>query len=158
MLLNRNSSKRWSASALMLLLLNAVGASAQSSTSRPNNAAVQDRVTVTEAFLKEAEKAIADLERLRAVSAAQAEALTAKDAQIAALRSLLDVQRQISEDWKAAAMQRKDALATTDKLIATYDARILQLEKDLGAARRSRNRWAVVGVVVGAALGLFAAK
>lgn len=131
---------------------------AQSSNSPPSTASNQKRVTVDEDFLKAAEKAIADRDRLQAVSEAQAEALTAKDAQIAALRSLLDVQRQISEDWKAAAMQRKDALATTDKLIATYDARVLQLEKDLGAARRSRNRWAVVGVVVGAALGLFAAK
>lgn len=118
----------------------------------------QKPVTVDAEFLKAAQIAIAERDKFKAVSEAQAEALTAKDQQIAALRALLQIQESISTSWKNAATERKDAIQTDDKLIKFYDQRIIQLQDERDSARRSRSTWAVGGLVLGAALALFATK
>jgi hypothetical protein len=107
------------------------------------------KVLVDIEFLKAAEIAIADRDRLKVVSEGQAEALMAKDQQIAALRGLLQLEKQISTDWKEAATARKDALKTDDKLILTYDKRIAELQAERDASRRANKLWGFAGVVLG---------
>jgi hypothetical protein len=142
---------------LLLMLVNGSLAYGQSSASSPRPATDQ-KVVVDQEFLIEAEKAIADRQRLQAVTAAQAEALTAKDQQIAALRGLLQIQQQISADWKEAATARKDALKTDDKLILQYDKRVAELQAERDAAKRNGRLFAVGGFVFGVLAGVFAAK
>jgi hypothetical protein len=142
----------------MLMLANAIPAYGQSSASPQRPATEQQKILVDQAFLIEAEKAIADRQRLQAVTAAQAEIILAKDQQIAALRGLLQVQQQISQDWKSAATARADALKVDDRLLIQYDKRIAQLQSDLAAAKRN-GRWVSAGAfVLGAALAVLAGR
>src|SRR5688572_5172108 len=118
-----NSIKKSLSLALIFLSVSATTASGQSLTSnphlatRPRTVTQQKKVTVDEEFLKAAELAIAERDRFKAESDAKTEVINAKDAQINALKGLLDVQKLISKEWQESAGARKAVISIDDKLI-----------------------------------------
>src|SRR5688572_10328907 len=125
-----NSTKRLLSLALIFLSVTGISASGQnliyppSLASRPRTVTQQKKISVDEDFLKAAELAIAERDKFKSQSEAKDEVIAAKDAQINALKGLLDIQKLISSEWQTAAGARKSALTIDDKLIAKYDTEI----------------------------------
>lgn len=111
---------------------------------------------VDQEFLKAAQLAIAERDLFKAKSEAQLEIIASKDAQINALKGLLDVQKLISKEWQESAVARKAVISIDDKLIAKYDNEIIQLRNDRDQARRANKYWGAGGFVLGAVLAIFA--
>lgn len=116
----------------------------------------QKQILVDEEFLKAAQLAVAERDRYKAESDAKTEIINAKDAQINALKGLLDVQKAISANWQEAATARKSALAIDDRIILTFEKRVAELQAERDSARRNNKVWGAVGLVFGAGLALFA--
>jgi hypothetical protein len=112
-------------------------------------------VAVDEDFLKEVQRQAAERDKFKSQADALTEVVTAKDAQIAALRGLLQIEQQISADWKTSALARKDALKTDDKLILQFEKREAQLQSDLAAAKRNGRLYGVGGFVAGVLVAVF---
>jgi hypothetical protein len=102
--------------------------------------------------------AIAERDLFKAESLAKDEVITAKDAQINALRGLLDLEKRISADWQTAATARKAVITTDDKMIALYDQQIIKLNERVAKAESAKLKWGFGGTVLGAALVLLARK
>lgn len=103
-------------------------------------------------FLKKVEIIIAERDKFKSTSEAQAEQISAQLDQINALRALLQIQKTISGEWQTAAEARKSALAIDDKLLAKYDQEVLRLRGERDSAR-SRHKWyAAGGFIFGALL------
>lgn len=100
--------------------------------------------------------AIAERDLLKAKSEAQLEVIASKDAQINALKGLLDIQKLISQNWQEAATARKSALEIDSKLIRNYDQQIIELRNERDTARRNNKLFGVVGLAAGIGLALFA--
>jgi hypothetical protein len=116
------------------------------------------QVLVDTEFLKTAEIALAERDRFKAESLAKDEVILAHLAQINALRGLLQIQTQISNDWKESATARKAVIATDDKIISLYDQQILKLNERVAKAESAKLKWGFAGTVLGAALVLLARK
>jgi hypothetical protein len=155
-MLKRNLIRKFSLLIALFLTVNATSVCAQSSGSGQQPANKQ--VLVDAEFLKEVEIKLAEREKFKSQSEAKDEVIAGKDAQIAALRGLLQVEKLISTDWKESALARKDALKTDDKLILQYDKRVAELQAERDSARRNGRLYAVGGVIVGVLAGVFAAK
>jgi hypothetical protein len=154
-MLNRNSMKRCSLLMLMLTLASVTTVYGQSSGSSQRPAS-SPKILVDAEFLKAAEIAIAERDKFKSQSETKDEVITAKDAQINALRALLQLQTQISADWKEAATARKDALKVDDKLLLQYDKRVAELQAERDSARRNNKVWGAAGLVIGAAVAILA--
>lgn len=102
------------------------------------------------------EKALAERDKLRVQVAAKDAIILAKDEQILALQGLLQTERQISQDWKTAALERKSAITIDDKMITAFEKRNAELQAERDAARRNNKVWGAVGLVFGTALGFYA--
>jgi hypothetical protein len=149
-----NLIKRCSLLMLMLMLVNGSLVYGQSSGSSQRPAS-SPKILVDAEFLKAAEIAIAERDKFKSQSEAKDEVITAKDQQLAAERRQLQLQTQISADWKEAATARKDALKVDDKLLIQYDKRVAELQAERDSARRSNKVWGAAGLVLGAALAIF---
>lgn len=130
---------------------------AQSSDLKKSPASTQnDKVVVDAEFLKEAQKAFADRDRLKAENAAKDDLLASKDSQIASWKGLYEAEKVISGNWKESATARKSALVTDDRIMTLYEKRNATLEADLSKANKNKIVWGVVGFGVGIALGVYA--
>ena len=118
----------------------------------------QKRVLVDADFLRAAEIAIAERDKLRVQSEAKDEVIAGKDSQIAALRALLQLERDISKSWMESATARKNALTIDDRLIKQYDDQIGKLTTERDKARAANKWWGCAGMVLGALAGAAAAK
>lgn len=103
--------------------------------------------------MKSLEVALAELESARKVNSLQREQLDALAGKIRALEDLVKIERERAEAYRTAAAERATAnqlderrVTLFEQSLAEFKAEVARLRDERDAARRSRNRWAVVGV------------
>jgi hypothetical protein len=124
-------------------------------------------VRVSSEFLKEAELAISERDHLRNLLKIKDEQLATKDQQLAALNSLVSIEKMRAESWMKAATDRA-AVNTIDeervKLFLAneklYQASIADFKLDReriiserDSARKSQKWWGIVGAGLGYLIG-----
>lgn len=115
-------------------------------------------VTVPESFILEAEKVAAERDHLRTVVTFKDDQLKAQGEQIAALNGLVSIERMRAESWSKAALERKDALASDDKVFKLQGEEILRVRAERDSARSSQKWFGIGGLVLGVALGAFSQR
>lgn len=116
------------------------------------------KVGVSEELGKALEIALAEVEHLRNESKIKDAVIAAKDQQIAALNSFVEIQRQQVKEWSIAALQRKEAIVFDDKAAKLQDAEILRVRAERDAARGQQKTWGFAGLVLGVTLGILSQR
>lgn len=106
----------------------------------------------------ELEKAAAERDHLRTVVGLKDAQIAAQGEQIAALNGLVAIERMRAESWSKAALERKDALASDDKVFQIQGEEITRLRTERDKARSSQKTWGAVGLVLGVALGYYGTR
>ena len=135
---------------------------AQDFTSRPRTVAAQATrprtVTVPEAVFVAGEKAIAERDHLLTVVTLKDEQIAAKDQQIAALNTFVEIQRAQVKEWSTAALERKEAIVFDDRAAKLQDAEILRVRAERDSARRAQKTWGIGGAVLGIVIGVLSQR
>jgi hypothetical protein len=116
------------------------------------------QVTVPETVILELEKAAAERDHLRGVVTLKDQQIAAQGEQIAALNGLVSIERMRAESWSKAALERKDALASDDKVFQLQGAEITRLRTERDDARKANKFWGFGGLVLGVALGYYGTR
>lgn len=145
--------KRWLASLLMTLLLTSgVPAFGQSSeTYSPDEE-------------KSIEAALTELAGRRREVEALKSALGARDERVRSLERIVADQDKLIEQWRTAALARKDANETDDEIKASYEksvqayaTELARVREERDSARKWRDRFGIALIVVVTAGAVFAA-
>jgi hypothetical protein len=122
-------------------------------------------VIANDELLKSLEKALAELESARKINSLQREQIGALEAKIDALQGLVELHKEIAATYKKAAEERAVANTLDDKRVALFEESLAEFKKEVDRlrserdqARRSRNTWGVVGLVLGIGLGVYLQK
>jgi hypothetical protein len=84
----------------------------------------QRQIPVSEEFLKEAEKAIAERDSLRVQLGLKDDLLKVRDQTIEALKSGLAAESLRADNWMKAALERKEAITISDEMVKLYEKQI----------------------------------
>jgi hypothetical protein len=84
----------------------------------------QKQIPVSEEFLKEAEKAIAERDSLRVQLALRDDLLKLRDQTIETLKSGLAAESVRADNWMKAALERKEAITISDEMVKLYEKQI----------------------------------
>ena len=156
--------KRLPASALILILVSGCAVYAQDSKTSKSTPQTKN-ATVDDGLLKALEIALAKLASAEQVNSLQREQIDALQAKITALEGLVEVHKEIAATYKKAAEERATANSLDERRIALYESSLLDFRENTkrliaerDSARRSRNTWAAVGFVLGAAATAYLKK